>query len=80
MDLNRLTKTELLKKCTEHGFVNCKSKNKADFIQLITSTTKPQTEVIHVGLSNDPIYKFINKIINEDSEKALQKIPSNTID
>lgn len=35
IDLNKLSKTELLKKCQELGFKKCKSKNKSDLIDLV---------------------------------------------
>ena len=37
MDLSQLSKTELLAKCEEFGFTKCKSKNKNQLIELITS-------------------------------------------
>lgn len=37
MDLTKLSKTELLAKCSELGFTKCKSKNKGGLIELITS-------------------------------------------
>ena len=73
MDLQRFTKTELLKKCTELGLINCKTKNKTELIKLITSSAKPPTEIIPVVLSNDTIDKFINKIIH----KIIRAIISN---
>ena len=37
MDLTKLSKTELLEKCKALGITKCKSKNKAELIQLINN-------------------------------------------
>ena len=39
MDLTKLSKTELLVKCEELGITKCKSKNKAELIELINNHT-----------------------------------------
>lgn len=40
MDLNKLSKTDLLEKCQELGITKCKSKNKGELIELIHSNSK----------------------------------------
>jgi DNA (cytosine-5)-methyltransferase 1 len=40
MDLNKLSKTDLLEKCQELGIAKCKSKNKGELIELIHSNSK----------------------------------------
>jgi hypothetical protein len=35
MDLKKMSKMELLRKCDELGIIKCKSKNKSELIELI---------------------------------------------
>jgi DNA adenine methylase len=54
MDLNKLSKTELLVKCEELGITKCKSKNKSELIILInknSSENKPIQETIINNIS-----------------------------
>ena len=44
MDLTKLSKTDLLAKCHELGIRKCKTKNKADLIQLINEQTTPELQ------------------------------------
>lgn len=43
MDLNNLSKQELLDRCVELGITKCKSKNKAQLIQILTTTSEKLT-------------------------------------
>ena len=45
MDLNKLSKTELLAKCEEIGIKKCKSKNKGKLIELINIKTQTKKKV-----------------------------------
>jgi site-specific DNA-methyltransferase (adenine-specific) len=71
MDLSKLSKKELLSKCEELGITKCKSKNKNELINLITSIHND-----HVDDDNDD--DII--IINADCIIELDKIADNTID
>ena len=46
MHLEKLSKTELLKKCEELGIQKCKSKNKCELISLINMTTLKKMKII----------------------------------
>ena len=47
MDLNKLSKDELLEKCEELKISKCKSKNKNELIDLINNkTTKKQIDLV----------------------------------
>lgn len=45
MDLTKLSKTDLLAKCTELGLTKCKSKNKGELIELINSKMPHKKQV-----------------------------------
>jgi len=49
--MNNLSKSELIEKCNELGFTNCKSKNKSELIKIITSKNN-----IHI---TKPILKWV---------------------
>jgi len=46
MDLNKLSKTDLLEKCQELGIAKCKSKNKGELIELIHSNSNSNSKDI----------------------------------
>ena len=46
MDLKKMSKTELLKKCEELGIQKCKSKNKCELISLINMNTLKKMKII----------------------------------
>lgn len=69
MDLNKLSKPELLEKCKELGIIKCKSKNKDQLIDLINknSTQKkvePETPEVVIEVNNE----IISKENKEDKE------------
>lgn len=57
IDLKKLSKTELLKKCEEFGITKCKSKNKTILIDLIINCKKPKEETNYPEI--DSKYNFI---------------------
>lgn len=57
IDLKKLSKTELLKKCEEFGITKCKSKNKSILIDLIINCKKPKEETNYPEI--DSKYNFI---------------------
>jgi len=58
MNLTKLSKTELLKKCEELGITKCKSKNKSELIDIINSKDQIENQKIPIKL-----------IIEEDSDE-----------
>ena len=78
MDLSKLSKKELLSKCEELGIAKCKSKNKTELINLITSI-----DVNHdndVNNDNDDNDDNDVIILNADCMIELDKIADNSID
>lgn len=85
MNLNKLSKQELLAKCEELGITKCKSKNKDKLIELINNKINPQTnlnecltnvseEILSdIDVKSDIIDSDANEIIHDnilfDSEK-----------
>lgn len=64
MDLNNLTKSELLAKCEELGITKCRSKNKNDLINLITNYSN------NIIINDNTIINGNNiKFIIEDDEQ-----------
>jgi len=53
MNLNTLSKSDLLLKCKENGIIKCKSKTKNELIKLIQQTTQSSQPTI----PSDPIYR-----------------------
>ena len=78
MNLEGLTKTQLLAKCEELGFTKCKSKNKNKLIELINSSISINKEVIEEIIKED-IEDNI-KIINNDCMIELNRLDDNIID
>ena len=78
MNLEDLTKKELLAKCEELGFTKCKSKNKNKLIELINSIHIPIIEEIEkdIDIYNDDIIK----IINNDCMIELNRLEDDSID
>jgi site-specific DNA-methyltransferase (adenine-specific) len=72
MNLDKLTKKELLQKCSEYNILKCNSKSKKELIDLITNIL-PEKEI-----TNNIDEKII--IINNDCMKELLKLKDNTID
>lgn len=78
MDLSKLSKQGLLKKCEEYGIKNCKSKNKSEIINLVEihiqsqnkneSSEKIESESAHVSspiINESPEYKHGDLAINQ---------------
>ena len=63
MDLTKLSKPELLKKCEELGFAKCKSKNKGQLIDLINSKSQIKKQM----------EKQMEKQIENQIEKQIEK-------
>jgi len=61
MDLNKLSKPELLVKCTELGLTKCKSKNKGELIELIKKSNQGQVELV---IEDDPTILQQNTYVN----------------
>ena len=61
MDLNKLSKPELLVKCTELGLTKCKSKNKGELIKLIKKSNQSQVELV---IEDDPTILQKNTNVN----------------
>jgi site-specific DNA-methyltransferase (adenine-specific) len=84
-DLTKLSKTLLLQKCNELGFVKCKSKNKKELIELINSK-KQSTQSIENNnkdeLKNElqPVCNDGIVILNNDCMVELLKLEDNSID
>lgn len=72
MELIKLSKPELLIKCTELGFTKCKSKNKTQMIELINSKN---TQVKNIN--EEP--KIVNVIIEEESILSDEKVSDNIV-
>jgi site-specific DNA-methyltransferase (adenine-specific) len=73
MNLTKLTKQELLEKCKELGFTNCRLK-KCDLIKLINSKKQPHVEIIiededEDDKENKDADKDSNKDANEDANE-----------
>ena len=66
IDLNKLTKTEILIKCEELGITKYKSKNKKELVQLIDNVVRLQ-----VNLTNSPYRDTsINTVSSEDTSNT----------
>jgi len=73
MDLNKLSKTELLTMCEELGITRCKSKNKRELINSINSKTIIPTTQIESSVKSEeteiPIHYLTPITKNEDNSK-----------
>ena len=81
MDLTKLTKPELLKKCEELGMTKCKSKNKKELIELINikmQTTKKVKLIIEDNETDDKLIN--NNYYIGDNIELLNKLTDETID
>lgn len=83
MDLTKLSKQELLRKCDELGYTKCKSKNKSELISLIESKIiLPSNDEVQEGreentvLENNANYN----IINGDCLIEMKNIQDKSID
>ena len=67
MSLTKLSKTELLAKCSELGITKCKSKNKSDLIEMIANkqiiTNIPLHPSIDFGIQNNELVEQIDLIV-----------------
>jgi site-specific DNA-methyltransferase (adenine-specific) len=78
MELNKLSRTELLNRCAESGFTKYKSKTKSQLIELLDKPEPPEPPESSVSVQ-EPDY--VNQIIHGDSELVLTtRIPENAID
>jgi len=87
MDLNNLSKTELLVKCEELGITKCKSKNKGQIIQLIKSnneviSNKKQMELIIEDVTDIEKIVINNEITNklEINKLEINKLEINKLE
>jgi DNA adenine methylase len=58
MDYSKLTKPELLKICDEKGMSKCKSKTKAELLQLITQNTQSDASTPSAPIHLKPLIKW----------------------
>lgn len=65
MDLNNLSKQQLLDRCIQLGFTKCKSKNKTELIQLLTTNSQKPT--------NSTIKTQIEFLIEDIPEEIIQQ-------
>lgn len=79
MDLTKLSKTELLDKCQEHGITKCKSKNKGELIELINKKMQPKKKVELIIEKDDTTNEINTNEINENLSKETNFIVSNTL-
>jgi len=83
MELNKLSKDDLLKKCEELGFTKCKSKNKDKLIELINSknVTKShkKVEIIIEDEDKETNIEHNNYYVGDNIE-LLKQVTSGTID
>lgn len=79
MDLNKLSKTELLIKCEELGITKCKTKNKSELIEIISSHKQKKPNLI---IEEDEITEHNKEIVilNADCMTELNKLEDNSID
>ena len=85
MDLSKLTKPELVKKCEELGITKCASKTKPILIELIRNKLQPVSAPVLQNVLRTESDKAENtletiKIIHNDSMKELEKLADNSID
>lgn len=92
MDLTKLSKNELLKKCEELGIKHCKSKNKNQLIEFISplhnSNISTESSLSQIDVSNDPnsttpkleINPTNYNIIHGDCLVEMKKIEEKSID
>ena len=76
MNINNLTKKELLIKCEELGIIKCKSKNKTELINLINNNIKIEHEIDDIS---DKIIKENNYYIGDNIE-LLKNIDDEIVD
>ena len=79
MNINNLTKKELLIKCEELGIIKCKSKNKTELITLINNNIKIDHQINDSNDSNDKIIKENNYYIGDNIE-LLKNLDDEIID
>lgn len=71
MDLTKLSKSTLLEKCQELGITKCKSKNKAELVELINHY-KPEKVEIKFAIENyDNISEITNDLDVDDVENEI---------
>ena len=58
MELINLSKSELLLKCLDLGFTKCKSKNKTQLIELISSKNSICETIIKCAITNPSTHKY----------------------
>jgi DNA (cytosine-5)-methyltransferase 1 len=87
MDLDKLTKTELLLKCEELGIIKCKSKNKGELIQLINETElskhkskKTLVEFIIEDNDDENCSQETNNMVENETKDDCQDITYNFIE
>jgi site-specific DNA-methyltransferase (adenine-specific) len=74
MDISKMSKLELLKKCEELGNTRCSSKNKAQLIEVINSNNKTNNnteEYKNVLINQDVINKTTTSLIEHISENVV---------
>jgi DNA (cytosine-5)-methyltransferase 1 len=80
MDLTKLSKIELLKKCEEYGITKCKSKNKSNLIKLINSKIITKIPTVNISIENENKIEFLYDInsqpikLENNNNKSLKFI------
>ena len=79
MDLLKLSKKELLKKCEELGFTKYKSKNKNVLIELIKTNIdkKESIQNTNIDIQNICGMKYLENIKNDSIDLILTDPPYN---
>lgn len=87
INLNTMSKLELLLKCQELGIIKCKSKNKSQLIELINNKQLQQSNIITKIINNDEdidskleINNNNYNIINGDCLFEMKEIKEKSID
>lgn len=88
-DFTKLSRSELLIMCEEHGIKKCKSKNKEELVYLLEKKLSPKKQIELVIEEDDiknevvlihPVGLEINKIYNEDCISGMKKIMDKSVD
>lgn len=72
MNLNKLSRIELLAKCEENGIKKYKSKNKGDLIILLNEFNEKKNKIIFDEEEEEIIYNAINSETNEEIMEPIE--------
>jgi len=74
MDLNKLSKQELLEKCADFGITKCKSKNKGELITLINNKEGNSAQEKNQFIIEEKNEEVLNKEVLNENEKKIIKV------